>query len=78
MKSEITYIIYYINKKFYKVKILFLNKRLCNAEKQLPCNCLIGILLNYWAFAYYNCYKSNLEPSFRIYNKSEPFTFSVI
>lgn len=76
MKSGITEIIYYIEKNFYKGNTLFLEeKELCNAEKQLPCNCLTGIILNYWAFTYYNCYKSNLEPSFRIYNKNEPCVF---
>lgn len=68
MESDIRHLIVYIEKCFYNdYRFSSESKELCSAKKQLPCNCLTGIIINYWAFAYNNCIRSFLDFSFGIY-----------
>ena len=76
MESDINNIISSIENIYYQENIILSETKFCSAEKHLPCNCLTGIIINYWAFAYNSCIKSLLNFSFGIYQNNIAYVVS--
>lgn len=76
MESDINNIIFSIVNINYQENQILSETNSCSAEKHLPCNCLTGIIINYWAFAYNNCIKSLLDFSFKIYQNNVTYVAS--
>lgn len=62
MKNEFNYSMMLIEKCFYERKKQYLKceEKVCSGERNLPCNCLTGLGINYWGFVVTNCYHFNM------------------
>lgn len=67
MELRLEYYMLWIEKVFYENNLFLLDEeRICNAQKKLPCNCLTGLIMNYWAYVVNNCQRIDLESRFDI------------
>ncbi len=60
MDSELENFIQLIEKVFYEKGVS------CNVQKELPCNCLTGLGLNFWGYVIKNCWRIEIESTLQI------------
>lgn len=72
MELELEYIVWLIEKEFYKNNQCVIGEDgkedICNARKNLPCNCLTGLGVNYWGYVVNNCQNMNVKNTFEMKN----------
>lgn len=67
MELELEYFTLLIEKDFYeKNQALLGEDGMCNAKKKLPCNCLTGLIMNYWGYVVKNCQNIAINNTFEI------------
>lgn len=67
MEFRLEYYMLWIEKVFYENNLFLLDENgICNAQKKLPCNCLTGLIMNYWGYVIKNCLHFDLESSFEL------------
>ncbi len=71
MELELEYFMSLLVKEFCKEnQSILCETDICNGQKDLPCNCLTGLSVNYWGYIVKNCHRVSLENTFEVKNGS--------